>query len=296
MTLLANLADVSARVGASPARLVKVAELAAFLRSLEPGEIRIGVQYLAGQAPQGRFGIGPSVLRQAAKAPPMSTATLSLTEVDKTLSDIAALRGRGLNSLRTAALSDLLGRATEAEQQFLLRLLLGELRQGALVGVMIDAIAAAAERPVGEVRRAMMYGAAIGAVARPNRSRNAAPRSELMPRPRRPATSVSVLSTSVSVSEASPAGSIPFVWFSTASPIPKRPCGASPDRYCTPMRTSGGSSERSSPASSRTFASRAGVAPTRSDVSTSLDSRVMCQQYQTGAGSVIRAGTTCMKS
>ena len=64
MTLLADLADVSARVGSSPSRLAKIAELAAFLRTLEPGEIRIGVQYLAGQAPQGRFGIGPSVLRE----------------------------------------------------------------------------------------------------------------------------------------------------------------------------------------------------------------------------------------
>ena len=165
MTLLAKLADVSARVGASPARLAKIAELAAFLRSLEPGEIRIGVQYLSGQAPQGRFGIGPSVLREAAEAPPMSTATLSLTEVDKTLSEVAALRGRGLNSLRTAALRDLLGRATEAEQQFLVRLLVGELRQGALAGVMVDAIASASGVPVADVRRAMMYGDTIGAVA-----------------------------------------------------------------------------------------------------------------------------------
>ena len=165
MTLLADIADVSARVGASSSRLAKTAELAAFLRMLEPGEIRVGVQYLAGQAPQGRFGIGPSVLREAASAPPMSTATLSLTEVDGTLTDIAALRGRGLNSLRAAALRDLLGRATEAEQRFLVRLLLGELRQGALAGVMVDAIAAAAKLPAGEVRRALMYGDTIGAVA-----------------------------------------------------------------------------------------------------------------------------------
>jgi DNA ligase-1 len=165
MTLLASLVDVSARVGATPARLAKVAELAGFLRSLEAAETRIGVQYLAGQATQGRFGIGPSVLREAGKAQASSTATLSLTEVDRTLSDIAALRGRGLNSLRAAALQDLLGRATEAEQQFLIRLLLGDLRQGALVGVMVDAIASAAGVPVEEVRRAMMYGNAVGAVA-----------------------------------------------------------------------------------------------------------------------------------
>ena len=90
---------------------------------------------------------------------------LSLTEVDQTLTDVAALSGPGVNSLRTAALRDLFGRATEAEQWFLTRLLLGELRQGALEGVMVDAIAAAADLPVAEVRRALMFAADVGAVA-----------------------------------------------------------------------------------------------------------------------------------
>jgi DNA ligase-1 len=165
MTRLADLVGTSERVGATRARLAKVRELAELLRTLGPDEIRIGVQYLAGEAPQGRFGIGPSVLRAAATAPPADAPSLTLTEVDKTLTEVAALRGRGLNSLRTAALRDLFGRATRAEQDFLSRLLLGELRQGALEGVMVDAIAAAAEVPAAEVRRAMMYGRAVGAVA-----------------------------------------------------------------------------------------------------------------------------------
>ena len=165
MTLLANLVEISDRVGATPARLHKVRELAQFLRVLAAAEIPIGVAYLAGQAPQGRIGIGPAVLRAASEMAPAGAAELSLTETDKTITDVAALRGAGVNSLRTAALRDLFGRATEAEQRFLFRLLLGEIRQGALSGVMVDAIAAAAEVPVAKVRRAMMFGGDIGAVA-----------------------------------------------------------------------------------------------------------------------------------
>src|SRR5688500_8512104 len=165
MTLLSRLVEASDRVGASSARLAKVRELSDFLRSLAPAEIAIGVQNLSGELSQGRIGVGPAVLQEASSVPPADAASLSLTEVDRTLTDIAALRGPGVNSLRAAALRDLFGRATAAEQRFLFRLLLGELRQGALAGVMIDAIAAAAELPVGEVRRAMMYWSRIVSVA-----------------------------------------------------------------------------------------------------------------------------------
>ncbi len=162
MTLLARLVEVSERVAASPSRLVKVRELAELLRSLGPAEVAIGVQDLAGELLQGRIGIGPAVIEKAGTAVPARAASLSLTEVDRTLTDIAALRGPGVGSLRAAALRDLFGRATAAEQRFLVRLLLGELRQGALAGVMVDAIAAAASLPAGDVRRAMMYGGSVG--------------------------------------------------------------------------------------------------------------------------------------
>ena len=165
MTLLARLVETSERVGATAARLAKVRELAGFLRSLEPAETAIGVHYLAGEAPQGRIGLGPALLTEAGSAPPAGAASLSLSEVDRTITEIAALRGPGVNSLRAAALRDLFGRATASEQRFLVGLLLGELRQGALSGVMVEAIAGAATLPVERVRRAMMYGSDIGAVA-----------------------------------------------------------------------------------------------------------------------------------
>src|SRR5918994_4206056 len=165
MTLLAALVETSERVGATSGRLAKVHELAVFLQSLEPAEMRIGVQYLSGETPQGRIGIGQAALRQAAEATPATASSLSITETDQTITEVAALRGAGVGSLRAAALTDLFGRATKPEQQFLFRLLLGELRQGALAGVMIDAISSAASVPAAEVRRAMMYADSIGAVA-----------------------------------------------------------------------------------------------------------------------------------
>lgn len=166
MTLLARLVDTSQRVSATSARLAKVKELAACLRALEPAEIDIGVQYLSGEAPQGRFGIGYAVLQTASAGSAAHDAKLSIADVDRHLTEIAEMRGAGATARRSAALRGLFSLATAAEQEFLIRLLLGELRQGALAGVMIDAIAAAAELPVSQMRRAAMYAKSIGAVAR----------------------------------------------------------------------------------------------------------------------------------
>jgi DNA ligase 1 len=166
MTLLATLVATSVRVGATAARLAKVRELASCIRALQPAEIEIGVQYLSGETPQGRFGIGYAVLQSASAGPAAAEANLSIAEVDSSLSRIAAIRGAGSTAGRGEALRELFSRATQAEREFLVRLLIGELRQGALAGVMIDAIAAAAQLPVAQVRRAAMYGKNLGAVAR----------------------------------------------------------------------------------------------------------------------------------
>ena len=164
MTLLANLVEASGRVSDASARLAKVRELAQFLRTLEPTELAVGVLYLSGQMRQGRCGIGPGALRAADAVPAASDSSLTLEEVDRRLEEIAAC-GKGAATQRAAALRALFERATVRERQFLGRLLLGELRQGALAGVMADAIALAADVPIGEVRRALMYASDIGAVA-----------------------------------------------------------------------------------------------------------------------------------
>ena len=165
MTLLASIVAASARVGAASARTAKVRELAACLSSLEAAEIEIGTHYLSGDTRQGRFGIGYATLSAAAASAAAAEPSLVILEVDRRLEDIAHIRGVGSASRRATALHDLFSLATAAEQEFLLRVLIGELRQGALEGVMVDAIAVAASLPVRTVRRAAMYSKSLGATA-----------------------------------------------------------------------------------------------------------------------------------
>ena len=149
-------------------RLAKVREIAGLIGKLSAEEIAIGVSYLAGELPQGRIGVGYSALQTAAAAATAAPgeSTLSVGETDRYVAELAGIRGGGAARRRSAALSELFARATAEERPFLLRLLVGELRQGALAGVMIDAIAAASGVPVADVRRAAMYAGPLGGVAR----------------------------------------------------------------------------------------------------------------------------------
>jgi DNA ligase-1 len=166
VTLLANLVGVSERVSATSSRLAKVRELAAFLRILSPDEVAIGALYLAGETPQGRSGMGYSSLHAAALgSTPAPTATLSIAHTQQILGDIALIRGSGSSARRAQALRDLFRLATSAERGFLLHLLVGELRQGALAGVMIEAIGAAADIPVARLRQAAMHSKNLGVLA-----------------------------------------------------------------------------------------------------------------------------------
>ena len=161
--LLAEIAEVSQAVGATSGRLAKIDMLAAALREAGPLEVPIAVAYLSGELPQRQIGVGWAALR--AGFPPAASPTLGLAEVDAAFSAIGAVAGKGSAAVRKALVGELFGRATGAEQRFLFGLLSGELRQGALEGVMTDAVARAASVPVGDVRRAMMLRGSLGAVA-----------------------------------------------------------------------------------------------------------------------------------
>jgi DNA ligase-1 len=139
--------------------------MAEFLRGLAPVEINIGVSYLAGATRQGRSGIGWAAIRDAQPASNAQTPELTLIEVDAALGQIAGAAGRGSIAERTRLLSALFARATTREQEFIARLLLGELRQGALEGIMIEAVASAAGVPAETVRRAAMVAGGIPSVA-----------------------------------------------------------------------------------------------------------------------------------
>jgi DNA ligase 1 len=165
MTLLATVVAASLQVAKTSARSVKARLLADCLRALNAEELEIAVLYLAGEIRQGRIGIGPSTLRACAEGAAL-TPTLELIEVDRLLDELASIRGTGAGARRAMALRTLFGRATHEEQEFLLRLLVGDLRQGALAGVMVDAISAVTGVPLSEVRRAAMYESNLGAIAR----------------------------------------------------------------------------------------------------------------------------------
>ena len=168
MTLLAELVSTSSRVGGTSSRLAKVREIARLLGELSRDEIGIGVSYLAGELPQGRIGVGYAALQAAAAAagPAPEEASLSVEQTDRRVTELARIRGNGSAARRSAALGDLFSRATAEERTFLLRLLVGELRQGALAGVMIDAIAAASGVPIAQIRRAAMYSGNLTELAR----------------------------------------------------------------------------------------------------------------------------------
>jgi DNA ligase-1 len=161
--LLEDVARTSAAVAATPARLGKVEALASCLRRSAPDEVPIAVAYLAGELPHAAIGVGWAALRDF--PPAAAEATLELAEVDAALRRIGEAAGPGSQALRRRLLADLFALATETEQRFLAGLLVGELRQGALEGVMVDALARAAGVPVAAVRRAHMLSGDLGAAA-----------------------------------------------------------------------------------------------------------------------------------
>jgi ATP-dependent DNA ligase I len=164
-TPLARLVDASARAAATASRIAKRDAIADVLRAAEPDEVEIAVAWLSGEARQGRIGVGWAALA-GLRSQPAAEPTLTLRDADAALAEIAQSAGKGSAALRAAALRGLFARATDAEQDFLARLLVGELRQGALEGVMIDAVAAAAALPAEEVRRAAMLSGSLRETAR----------------------------------------------------------------------------------------------------------------------------------
>ncbi len=162
--LFADVVATSAAVAATPARSRKVAELAELLRRLDVSEVPVVVAILTGAPRQGRIGVGWRTVARL-DVPPAETPSLTVADVDHALDTIDGLRGAGSQAARAAALTDVLGRATAPEQDLFGRLLVGELRHGALEGVLTDAVAKAAGIPLATVRRAAMLAGDLPRVA-----------------------------------------------------------------------------------------------------------------------------------
>ena len=185
MTPLAEVVRTSILVAGDSSRLAKTRLIAGCLRRLEPDEVEIAIPYLSGETRQGKLALGYSALRACA-GQPASTPALALREVDAAFTALKASKGKGSAAQRSRLLQDLFGKATAEEQDFLVRLIVGELRQGALEGVMLDAVAAAADLPAAEVRRAATFAGGIVPVARAALSGGAAALDQFSVRLMRP--------------------------------------------------------------------------------------------------------------
>src|SRR5262245_40322444 len=163
--LLARLVETSRRIADTSKRLEKIALLGSLLHGLAPDEAAVVTAFLSARTRQGTIGVGCATLR-GLRGGGAEIASLETLEVDRILGEIRDLRGSGSSGSRSELLVSLFARATAAERGFLAGLLTGELRQGALEGIMADGLAKAYELPPGRVRRAIMMAGDIAVVAK----------------------------------------------------------------------------------------------------------------------------------
>ncbi|MFI8966119.1 ATP-dependent DNA ligase [Streptomyces sp. NPDC053493] len=166
--LLARVAEVSGQVAATSARSRKTDLLAQLFAEAEPEESPLVIAYLSGRLPQGRIGVGWSVLKHVLPpaVPAAERPALTLAATDAVMTELASVAGSGAQARRLGLMRDLLAAATLPEQEFLLRLLSGDVRQGALDAVALEGVARAAKVPPEDLRRAVMLEGSLPRVAR----------------------------------------------------------------------------------------------------------------------------------
>lgn len=163
---LKRLAELTGRVRATPRKTEKIELLAELLRQTQGRESGLAALYLSGTLPQGKIGVGWRMIEEAMTEEPPQDAPLELLDVDRSFDEIAASQGPGSSGRKIKALRGLFERASQDERRFLAGLLMGEIRQGALEGLILDALAKAANLPSGEVRQAFMFSGDLGEIAR----------------------------------------------------------------------------------------------------------------------------------
>ena len=165
MTTFAALVATHAAVAGTASRRAKIETLAALIAALSPDEIAIGVAFLAGDLRQGRIGLGWAALAKARDTPAATTPSLALVDVDRTFGEIAQTLGAGSAERRRALLGGMFAAATEPERELIMRLVMGELRQGALESILVESVAAAAHVSPPAMRRAVMLAGEVAPVA-----------------------------------------------------------------------------------------------------------------------------------
>ncbi|HYJ07353.1 MAG TPA: ATP-dependent DNA ligase, partial [Polyangiaceae bacterium] len=157
MALLADVARTSSAVAATRSRKQKVELLSALLRTLEPLELRPAVGFLCGELRQGKLGIGYATLRKMRALPQSPSRRVSVIELDEIFQRLLELSGKGSAGRRDQLLQGLFERLDDGERDFLARLLIGELRQGALEAIVVDAVGATTGISAQALRRAMLF-------------------------------------------------------------------------------------------------------------------------------------------
>ena len=157
MLTLAEIVAASADVAATRSRKQKTERLANLLRQLEPDEVRAGVGFLCGELRQGKLGVGYRALRQLASHPRAAAAGVTVSELDTTFDELSQLSGKGSAKRRDELLQNLFARLSDPERDFVTRLMLGELRQGALEALVVDALGQTTGIAAPALRRAMLF-------------------------------------------------------------------------------------------------------------------------------------------
>jgi DNA ligase-1 len=221
--LLNEIAQASAEVARVPGRRAKIDLIAGLLARARGPEVPLAVAFLSGELRQRQIGVGYAALsdlfdsrtvaaQTSGSAAPAVAAGLTVTETDEVFAAIGQVTGPGSQAERRRLLAALFARATEAERSFLIQLVAGELRQGALEGVMIEAVAQAAEVPAAEVRRALLVGGSLPAVAQAALTGTPGPLASLrsftlqVGRPLRPMLAAAAPSIEAAMEKVSPAG------------------------------------------------------------------------------------------
>jgi DNA ligase-1 len=163
---LTEIVETSGRLAETRSRLEKMALLGAVLARAPLDEVPLVVSCLSGRLPRGRVGIGYATIQDMRRIEGAKEPSLELGDVDASLQEIESVGGAGSSGRRLEMLRGLYRRATPGEQDFLSRLLLGDLRQGSLEGIMLEAIAKASSIPPEIVRRSYMVSGDLGLVAR----------------------------------------------------------------------------------------------------------------------------------
>lgn len=163
---LAQLVDAVTQVRKTTKKSEKVRLLADALLLASAHEIELAAFYLSGSLPQGKIGIGWNLIQKALAVGESTKEPLTLRDLDDAIGRLAGEQGAGSTERRAAELRRLFNRAAPDERRFLSQLLNGEIRQGALEGLLLEAIAGAAHLPSSDIRQASMFAPSIGALAR----------------------------------------------------------------------------------------------------------------------------------